>query len=149
MERQLLQLERDLETFSSPDDPNDMFFTKMAISFTNACVWESFRDFTVLPQTEQKLCEYNWRWNLDVYLEYCGTAYCSSREGFHSFNIKLNLLYNREGTLMFLVARAPNHLIQISCVPICYVHISSHWRSDSWHPLSIETWHRRSAHRNV
>ncbi|XP_033972815.1 protein diaphanous homolog 3-like isoform X1 [Trematomus bernacchii] len=30
MERQLLQLERDLETFSSPDDPNDMFFTKMA-----------------------------------------------------------------------------------------------------------------------
>uniref|UniRef100_A0A7N6C4D0 Diaphanous-related formin 3 n=1 Tax=Anabas testudineus TaxID=64144 RepID=A0A7N6C4D0_ANATE len=37
MERQLLQLERDLETFSSPDDPNDMFFTKMAISFTNAC----------------------------------------------------------------------------------------------------------------
>ncbi|XP_055363407.1 protein diaphanous homolog 3-like isoform X2 [Betta splendens] len=34
MERQLLQLERDLETFSSPDDPNDMFFTKMA-SFSN------------------------------------------------------------------------------------------------------------------
>uniref|UniRef100_A0A8C2X004 Diaphanous-related formin 3 n=1 Tax=Cyclopterus lumpus TaxID=8103 RepID=A0A8C2X004_CYCLU len=33
MERQLLQLEKDLETFSSPDDPNDMFFTKMAISF--------------------------------------------------------------------------------------------------------------------
>ncbi|KAL6112916.1 diaph3 [Pungitius sinensis] len=30
MERQLLQLERDLETFSSPDDPDDMFFTKMA-----------------------------------------------------------------------------------------------------------------------
>ncbi|XP_070787259.1 protein diaphanous homolog 3-like [Enoplosus armatus] len=30
MERQLLQLERDLETFSSPDDPNDMFFAKMA-----------------------------------------------------------------------------------------------------------------------
>ncbi|XP_036950617.1 protein diaphanous homolog 3-like isoform X5 [Acanthopagrus latus] len=30
MERQLLQLERDLETFSSPDDQNDMFFTKMA-----------------------------------------------------------------------------------------------------------------------
>ncbi|XP_034412685.1 protein diaphanous homolog 3-like isoform X1 [Cyclopterus lumpus] len=30
MERQLLQLEKDLETFSSPDDPNDMFFTKMA-----------------------------------------------------------------------------------------------------------------------
>lgn len=29
MERQLLQLERDLETFSSPDDPSDMFFTKM------------------------------------------------------------------------------------------------------------------------
>uniref|UniRef100_A0A4W6D763 Diaphanous-related formin 3 n=1 Tax=Lates calcarifer TaxID=8187 RepID=A0A4W6D763_LATCA len=29
MERQLVQLERDLETFSSPDDPNDMFFTKM------------------------------------------------------------------------------------------------------------------------
>lgn len=29
MERQLLQLERDLETFSSPDDPKDMFFTKM------------------------------------------------------------------------------------------------------------------------
>ncbi|KAK2853873.1 hypothetical protein Q5P01_006534 [Channa striata] len=35
MERQLLQLERDLETFSSPDDPSDMFFTKMAISFTH------------------------------------------------------------------------------------------------------------------
>nr|XP_019935293.1 PREDICTED: protein diaphanous homolog 3 [Paralichthys olivaceus] len=30
MERQLLQLERDLDTFSSPDDPNDMFLTKMA-----------------------------------------------------------------------------------------------------------------------
>nr|XP_043886532.1 protein diaphanous homolog 3-like isoform X2 [Solea senegalensis] len=30
MEKQLLQLERDLETFSSPDDPSDMFFTKMA-----------------------------------------------------------------------------------------------------------------------
>ncbi|XP_055010798.1 protein diaphanous homolog 3 [Boleophthalmus pectinirostris] len=29
MERQLLQLERDLETFTSPDDPTDMFFTKM------------------------------------------------------------------------------------------------------------------------
>lgn len=38
MERQLLQLERDLETFSSPDDQNDMFFTKMAISFTHACI---------------------------------------------------------------------------------------------------------------
>uniref|UniRef100_A0A8C6WUA2 Diaphanous-related formin 3 n=1 Tax=Neogobius melanostomus TaxID=47308 RepID=A0A8C6WUA2_9GOBI len=33
MEQQLLQLERDLETLSSPDDPNDMFFTKMTISF--------------------------------------------------------------------------------------------------------------------
>ncbi|XP_047437384.1 protein diaphanous homolog 3-like isoform X2 [Mugil cephalus] len=30
MEKQLLQLERDLETFSSTDDPSDMFFTKMA-----------------------------------------------------------------------------------------------------------------------
>lgn len=30
MERQLLQLERDLETFSSSDDLNDMFLTKMA-----------------------------------------------------------------------------------------------------------------------
>ncbi|XP_034437174.1 protein diaphanous homolog 3-like isoform X3 [Hippoglossus hippoglossus] len=29
MERQLLQLERDLDTFSSADDPNDMFLTKM------------------------------------------------------------------------------------------------------------------------
>uniref|UniRef100_A0A8C2YZR5 Diaphanous-related formin 3 n=1 Tax=Cyclopterus lumpus TaxID=8103 RepID=A0A8C2YZR5_CYCLU len=38
MERQLLQLEKDLETFSSPDDPNDMFFTKMAISFAHACI---------------------------------------------------------------------------------------------------------------
>ncbi|XP_034019376.1 protein diaphanous homolog 3-like [Thalassophryne amazonica] len=38
MERQLLQLERDLETFSSPDDPSDMFFTKMA-SF-----WQSARE---------------------------------------------------------------------------------------------------------
>lgn len=35
MERQLLQLERDLETFSSPDDPSDMFFTKMT-SFSTA-----------------------------------------------------------------------------------------------------------------
>uniref|UniRef100_A0A3Q3XDH0 Uncharacterized protein n=1 Tax=Mola mola TaxID=94237 RepID=A0A3Q3XDH0_MOLML len=35
MERQLLQLERDLETFSSPDDPNDTFFPKMDISFTH------------------------------------------------------------------------------------------------------------------
>lgn len=38
MERQLLQLERDLETFSSPDDPNDMFFPKMEISFSPACM---------------------------------------------------------------------------------------------------------------
>ncbi|XP_037103105.1 protein diaphanous homolog 3-like isoform X2 [Syngnathus acus] len=30
MERQLLQLERDLETFASSDDPNDMFVNKMA-----------------------------------------------------------------------------------------------------------------------
>ncbi|XP_030627945.1 protein diaphanous homolog 3-like [Chanos chanos] len=30
MERQLVQLERDLETFSSPDDPQDLFHTKMA-----------------------------------------------------------------------------------------------------------------------
>ncbi|XP_061618855.1 protein diaphanous homolog 3-like isoform X3 [Phyllopteryx taeniolatus] len=30
MERQLLQLERDLKTFSSPDDPSDMFVNKMA-----------------------------------------------------------------------------------------------------------------------
>lgn len=43
MERQLLQLERDLETFSSPDDPNDMFFTKMAISFTHACIHSPVR----------------------------------------------------------------------------------------------------------
>lgn len=39
MERQLQQLDRDLETFASPDDPNDMFFTKMAISFSHACIW--------------------------------------------------------------------------------------------------------------
>lgn len=39
MERQLQQLERDLETFASLDDPNDMFLTKMAISFTHACIW--------------------------------------------------------------------------------------------------------------
>lgn len=38
MERQLLQLEKDLETFSSHDDPTDMFFTKMAISFRHAFV---------------------------------------------------------------------------------------------------------------
>lgn len=38
MERQLLQLEKDLETFSSHDDPADMFFTKMAISFRQAFV---------------------------------------------------------------------------------------------------------------
>uniref|UniRef100_A0A3P9B7K1 Diaphanous-related formin 3 n=1 Tax=Maylandia zebra TaxID=106582 RepID=A0A3P9B7K1_9CICH len=41
MERQLLQLERDLETFSSSDDPNDMFLTKMAISFTRVCIGSS------------------------------------------------------------------------------------------------------------
>lgn len=35
MERQLLQLEKDLDTFSSPDDPSDMFFTKMVISFSH------------------------------------------------------------------------------------------------------------------
>lgn len=48
MERQLLQLEKDLETFSSHDDPNDMFFTKMAISFTHAfvhsVVWEIIQE---------------------------------------------------------------------------------------------------------
>uniref|UniRef100_A0A8D3BPI3 Diaphanous-related formin 3 n=1 Tax=Scophthalmus maximus TaxID=52904 RepID=A0A8D3BPI3_SCOMX len=33
MERQLLQLERDLETFSSPDDPNDMFLAKIQTLF--------------------------------------------------------------------------------------------------------------------
>ncbi|XP_068603657.1 protein diaphanous homolog 3-like [Brachionichthys hirsutus] len=33
MERQMQQLERDLKTFSTPDDPNDMFFTKM-VSFS-------------------------------------------------------------------------------------------------------------------
>lgn len=38
MERQLLQLEKDLETFSSQDDPTDMFFTKMAISFRQVFV---------------------------------------------------------------------------------------------------------------
>ena len=55
MERQLLQLERDLETFSSPDDPNDKFFPKMDISFTYACihslVWVIFQfliDYRIL-----------------------------------------------------------------------------------------------------
>ncbi|TDH16931.1 hypothetical protein EPR50_G00003180 [Perca flavescens] len=44
MEMQLLQLERDLETFSSPDDPNDMFLTKMAISFTHGpCIHSPVR----------------------------------------------------------------------------------------------------------
>ena len=47
MERQLLQLQRDLETFTSPDDPNDMFFPKMDISFSPACVC-SVLCFTVL-----------------------------------------------------------------------------------------------------
>uniref|UniRef100_A0A8C6LZP1 Diaphanous-related formin 3 n=1 Tax=Nothobranchius furzeri TaxID=105023 RepID=A0A8C6LZP1_NOTFU len=42
MERQLLQLERDLETFSSPDDPSDMFFTKMAISFPHLFAQEQY-----------------------------------------------------------------------------------------------------------
>ncbi|KAK7913161.1 hypothetical protein WMY93_013372 [Mugilogobius chulae] len=36
MERQLLQLERDLETFASPDDPSDMFFAKMTSFSTGA-----------------------------------------------------------------------------------------------------------------
>lgn len=63
MEKQLLQLERDLETFSSPDDPNDMFFTKMAISFTHACIHAPalFNEFTLMNQTEQKLEEYYWK----------------------------------------------------------------------------------------
>uniref|UniRef100_A0A3Q3JZ94 Diaphanous-related formin 3 n=1 Tax=Monopterus albus TaxID=43700 RepID=A0A3Q3JZ94_MONAL len=38
MEQQLLQLERDLETFSSPDDPSDMFFTKMWVQMSTCFV---------------------------------------------------------------------------------------------------------------
>lgn len=57
MEMQLLQLERDLETFSSPDDPNDMFLTKMAISFKHAHAFTHqfgalFNEFT-LTQTKE------------------------------------------------------------------------------------------------
>ncbi|KAB5559402.1 hypothetical protein PHYPO_G00028620, partial [Pangasianodon hypophthalmus] len=33
MEKQMLQLEKDLDTFSSPDNQDDMFHSKMAISF--------------------------------------------------------------------------------------------------------------------
>ncbi len=33
MEKHLLQLEKDLDTFSSADDPQDLFLSKMAISF--------------------------------------------------------------------------------------------------------------------
>ncbi|CAG5857842.1 unnamed protein product [Menidia menidia] len=57
MERQLLQLERDLETFSSPDDPNDMFFTKMAISFllTYAYAHSSGAIYTKRPTPAVKL----------------------------------------------------------------------------------------------
>uniref|UniRef100_A0A667YHN6 Diaphanous-related formin 3 n=1 Tax=Myripristis murdjan TaxID=586833 RepID=A0A667YHN6_9TELE len=54
MERQLLQLERDLETFSSPDDPNDMFFTKMAISFTH-CAREQYGKLVVMHNNMETL----------------------------------------------------------------------------------------------
>ncbi|KAJ8003435.1 hypothetical protein DPEC_G00148290 [Dallia pectoralis] len=37
MERQLVQLERDLDTLSSPDDPDDLFTSKMTISFKPYC----------------------------------------------------------------------------------------------------------------
>ncbi|KAJ8350121.1 hypothetical protein SKAU_G00252510 [Synaphobranchus kaupii] len=38
MERQIVQLERDLETFSCPTEPQDMFVSKMSISFlTSSC----------------------------------------------------------------------------------------------------------------
>uniref|UniRef100_UPI003AADB6B9 protein diaphanous homolog 3-like n=1 Tax=Centroberyx gerrardi TaxID=166262 RepID=UPI003AADB6B9 len=46
MERQLLQLERDLETFSSPDDPNDMFLPKMA-SFSK-CAREQYGKLVIM-----------------------------------------------------------------------------------------------------
>uniref|UniRef100_A0A3P8R0U3 Diaphanous-related formin 3 n=1 Tax=Astatotilapia calliptera TaxID=8154 RepID=A0A3P8R0U3_ASTCA len=48
MERQLLQLERDLETFSSSDDPNDMFLTKMAISFTRVFAREQYDKLVIM-----------------------------------------------------------------------------------------------------
>uniref|UniRef100_A0A667Z157 Diaphanous-related formin 3 n=1 Tax=Myripristis murdjan TaxID=586833 RepID=A0A667Z157_9TELE len=48
MERQLLQLERDLETFSSPDDPNDMFFTKM-------CAREQYGKLVVMHNNMETL----------------------------------------------------------------------------------------------
>ncbi|XP_029936589.1 protein diaphanous homolog 3 isoform X3 [Myripristis murdjan] len=53
MERQLLQLERDLETFSSPDDPNDMFFTKMA-SFSQ-CAREQYGKLVVMHNNMETL----------------------------------------------------------------------------------------------
>lgn len=63
MERQLLQLEKDLETFSSHDDPNDMFFTKMAISFTHAfvhsVVWEIIQGAYSRAAMDLKKCR--WR----------------------------------------------------------------------------------------
>ncbi|XP_026234870.1 protein diaphanous homolog 3-like isoform X2 [Anabas testudineus] len=55
MERQLLQLERDLETFSSPDDPNDMFFTKMA-SFSNVAR-EQYGKLAIMHSNMQVLYE--------------------------------------------------------------------------------------------
>lgn len=55
MERQLLQLERDLETFSSPDDQSDMFFVKMAISFFTCSFFLLQSLFTVMNQTKRKV----------------------------------------------------------------------------------------------
>uniref|UniRef100_A0AAQ5XY91 Diaphanous-related formin 3 n=1 Tax=Amphiprion ocellaris TaxID=80972 RepID=A0AAQ5XY91_AMPOC len=55
MERQLLQLERDLETFSSPDDPNDMFFTKMAISFTHIFAREQYGKLVIMHSNMETL----------------------------------------------------------------------------------------------
>ncbi|XP_056134273.1 protein diaphanous homolog 3 [Lampris incognitus] len=60
MEKQLLQLERDLKTFSSPDDPNDMFLTKMA-SFAQ-CAREQYGKLVIMHSNMetlyQKMVEY-------------------------------------------------------------------------------------------
>lgn len=66
MERQLLQLEKELETFSSHDDPTDMFFTKMAISFWQAfcshsgLYSEGFTGFNVYEEAGEELCFPKW-----------------------------------------------------------------------------------------
>uniref|UniRef100_A0A6Q2YCH1 Diaphanous-related formin 3 n=1 Tax=Esox lucius TaxID=8010 RepID=A0A6Q2YCH1_ESOLU len=48
MERQLVQLERDLDTFSSPDDPDDLFTSKMTISFIPTVETEQYHKLRIM-----------------------------------------------------------------------------------------------------